>query len=450
VVTVDYGIASVAEAEEARRLGLELIITDHHEPKDQLPAAAVHVHPRLPGTSYPFAGLSGAGVAFKVAWALCQRACASERVTPRFREFLVDGVALAALGLVADVMPLHDENRIFVRHGLHRLRQAPSVGLKALLDGAALGEKPTLLAADIGYKLAPRLNAAGRLGCARMVVELLTTPSAQRAIDLVRYLEGQNQQRQQIERRILSHARELVGDGALDDTPALVLASADWHPGIIGIVAGRLAELYARPALLIALRPECSETGGIGRGSGRSVPGVPLHEALQACAGHLLSHGGHAAAAGFTIRADAVDAFREQFCDHVARQFPTGPPAPQLVIDAEVPLSVLTPGLLSELDRLEPYGSQNPRPLFLAGDLQVVGTPNRMGNGERHINFRVRQQGTTLRAVAWSMSDRVEELMADGGRCCLVFTPRLNEWQGMRRVELEVVDLQAGPRARLT
>jgi single-stranded-DNA-specific exonuclease len=449
VVTVDCGIASLTEAEEARRLGLELIITDHHELRDQLPAAAVHVHPRLPGASYPFAGLSGAGVAFKVAWALCQRACGSERVTPRFRDFLLDGVVLAALGLVADVMPLHDENRIFVRHGLHRLRQAPSIGLKALIDGAALGEKATLLASDIGYKLAPRLNAAGRLGCARMVVELLTTPSSQRAVDLVRYLEGQNQQRQQMERRILSQARELVGDGALDGAPALVLASADWHPGIIGIVAGRLAELYGRPALLIALRPECSETGGLGRGSGRSVPGLPLHAALQACTGHLLSHGGHAAAAGFTIRADAVEAFREQFCDHVARQYPAGPPAPRLVIDAEVPLSALTPGLLSDLDRLEPYGSQNPRPQFLAGDLQVVGTPNRMGNGERHINFRVRQQGTTLRAVAWSMSDRIEELMADSGRCCLVFTPRLNEWQGMRRVELEVVDLQAGPRARL-
>jgi single-stranded-DNA-specific exonuclease len=457
VVTVDCGIASVAEAEEARRLGLELLITDHHEPKEQLPGAAVLVHPRLPGASYPFGNLSGAAVAFKVAWALAQRACGSERVTPRFRDYLLDGVALAALGIVADVVPLHDENRILVRHGLHRLRSAAPVGLRALAESAGLRADTDLKASDVAFKLAPRLNAAGRLGCARLVVDLLTTTSAQKAQDLARYLEEQNQKRQQVERRILAEAGELAAAGGLAEAPALVLAHPEWHAGVIGIVAGRLVERYARPVLLIALRKERGDGAGpdgddgplVGQGSGRSVPGFPLHEALRACGDHLLSHGGHQAAAGFRIVPERIDAFREQFCAFAARHFPDGPPPPRLVLDAEVPLSVLTYGLLQDLDRLEPYGAANGRPVFLGGGLEVLGTPRRIGNGERHMSFRVRQHDTTMRAIAFGMGERLEELMSAGGRCCLAFTPQVNEWQGYRSIELEVVDFQPGPDARL-
>ncbi len=449
VVTVDCGIGSLAEADEARRLGLELIVTDHHEPKEQLPDAAVLVHPRLPGTSYPFGGLSGAGVAFKLAWALCQRSCGSERVTPRFRDFLMDSVTLTALGLVADVVPLHDENRIFVRHGLARLRQAPSPGLKALLEVAGLAERERLCAADVSFKLAPRLNAVGRLGSARLVIELLTTTSAERALYLARYLEGQNAQRQQFERRILARARELLTASELDGTPALILADPEWHPGIVGIVASRLVDLYARPVLLIALRREREEGSVIGQGSGRSVPGFPLHKALEACSEHLISHGGHAAAAGFKIQPERIDLFRQRFCAFAAPCFPAGLPPPRLVIDAEVPLSALTLGLVNDLDRLEPYGTDNSRPLLLAAGLQVLESPKRVGGGERHLSFRVRQHGTVLRAIAFGMADRVDELMSAGGSCCLVFTPRRNEWQGFRRVDLEVVDFQPGPEARL-
>jgi single-stranded-DNA-specific exonuclease len=445
VVTVDCGIGSLAEAEEARRLGLELIITDHHEFKERLPNAHVLVHPRLPGGSYPFGDLSGSGVAFKLAWALCQRASGATRVTPRLREFLLDSVALAALGMVADCVTLLDENRIVVRHGLARLRQAPSIGLKALLDVAGLGEKKDLGAADIGFTLAPRLNAAGRLGCARLVVELLTTPSRERAVELARFLDGQNAQRQQIERRILEQAKDMLAGHDLDQTPGLVLASADWHPGVIGIVAGRLAERFSRPVLLIALR---SDTG-IGQGSGRSVPGFALHEALATCGDGLVSHGGHAAAVGFKIPIDHVDDFRERFVAYAARQFPSGPPAPQLVIDAELPLAMLTPGLVEAVNRLEPYGAGNPRPRFLAGPLQIVGTPRRVGKGERHLQFRVRQQQSLFPVVAFSLADRLEELMSAGGNCCLVFTPGFNEWQGWRSIQLEAHDFQPGTLARL-
>jgi single-stranded-DNA-specific exonuclease len=471
VVTVDCGICSLAEADEARRLGLELIITDHHELKARLPEARALVHPRLPGTNYPFPGLSGAGVAFKLAWALSQRACGSERVTPRFRDFLMDAVVLTALGLIADVVPLHDENRIFVRHGLARLQQAPSPGLKALLEAAHLGEKPLLSAEDISYKLAPRLNAVGRLGSARLVIELLTTTSAQRAVDLVRFLEGQNLQRQQVERRILARAREMAAECDLNVTPALVLVDADWHPGIVGIVASRLVDLYSRPVLLIALTkgagardqgsgqdtsrssadhsPLTSEPFLIGQGSGRSVPGFPLHQALEACSEQLISHGGHAAAAGFRIQPQWIETFRARFCEYAAEHFKNSPILPRLVIDAEIPLSTLTYGLVRSLDHLEPYGMDNRRPVFLAAGLQVIGEPKRVGGGERHLSFRVRQGATTLRAIAFGMADRASELMSAGGSCSLVFTPRLNEWNGFRRVDLEVVDFQPRAEAQL-
>jgi single-stranded-DNA-specific exonuclease len=443
VVTVDCGITAVEEAAEARRLGLELIITDHHEHLEVLPQADVLVHPRLPGGDYPFGGLSGAGVAFKLAWTLAMRISGSEKVAPHLREFLLDAVALASLGLIADVVPLHDENRIFVKHGLARIRTSPSVGVKALLESAGLTPGNPIKAEDVAFKLAPRLNAAGRLGCARLVVELLTTTNVTKARDLAAYLDGQNKDRQALERKIGAQAREMLDRPGYSDLPAIVLANDAWHPGVIGIVAGRLAEQFGKPALLIASKNDPAP------GSGRSIPGFALHEALLACTDCLVSHGGHAAAAGFRVRLDQLDRFRERFCEFTATHFPGGTPAPRLILDAEVPLSTLTLGLLGEIDRLEPYGAQNPRPRFLAGGLEIVGEPKRMGGGDRHLSFRVRQSGVTLRAVAFNMGDRVEELMSAGGRCCLAFTPKLNEWNGWKNVEIDVCDFQPGHQARL-
>jgi len=447
LITVDCGIASIAEAETARELGLELIITDHHEPKESLPRADVLVHPRLTigsngsAVRYPFGGLSGAGVAFKLAWALCKKACGSPKVTPILREFLLDAIVLAAMGTVADVVPLFDENRIFVRHGLTRLRSRPSIGLQALLRSAKLDTKSNLAAMDIGFSLAPRINAAGRLGTAQFAVELLTTGCSQRASILAEQLEVQNLERQSIERRIFLEARAQAE--ADHDSSAFVLASAAWHPGLLGIVASRLADLYARPVLMIALRD------GLGQGSGRSVPGFKLHEALEECTEHLISHGGHASAAGFRLRPDILESFREQFCDVARRHFDTSPPAHRLVIDAEIPLSSLTSGLMAGLDQLEPYGAGNAPPVFLAGPVQVVGQPRRVGNGERHVSFRIKQQGKHLKAIAFGMADRMDELMSAGGQCCIAFTPRFNEYQGWKTIELEVRDFQAGAQARL-
>jgi single-stranded-DNA-specific exonuclease len=454
IVTVDCGIASVAEAEEAKRLGLELIITDHHEFKEVLPDAAVLVHPRLPGKAYPFGQLSGSAVALKLAWALAQRASGGPKVTARFREYLLDAVALAALGVVADVVPLLDENRILVRHGLYRLRQATVLGLQALCEAAGMEAGAALRASDVSFKIAPRLNAAGRLGCARLVVDLLTTTRREQAVDLARYLEDQNAKRQALERRMVSEARKMIAEECRENDPALVLARQGWHAGVIGIVAGRLADLYGKPSIMIALPALDAEEGanahaGLGVGSGRSIPGFPLNEALQSCADLLEGHGGHPMAAGLRIRPEKLDAFRERFCAFAAHFYPSGPPTPLLILDAETPLSTLTLGLVCDLDKLEPYGAENRRPLFLAGNLQVVGEPRKVGNGERHLSFRVKQNGTVLKAIAFGMADRVEELLSAGGACCLAFTPKLNEWQGWKSIDLEVADMQAGPEARL-
>ena len=442
VITVDCGIASVAESNVAAELGLELIVTDHHEMAATLPAASVLVHPRLPGSAYPFAGLSGAGVAFKLAWAIAVRVSGGDKVTPQFREFLLEATGLAALGLVADVVPLRDENRVLVRRGLDRMTAKPSVGIHALMEAAKLSG---VKSEDVAFRLAPRINAAGRLGCARMVVELLTTTNAKLAKEHAEYLEAQNAQRQAVERKISHQAREMVEANGFETALAIVLGSTEWHPGVVGIVAGRLAEQYARPVLVAALK----ENDEVSTGSGRSIPGFALHEALRACDGELLGHGGHAAAAGFKVKPSRLEALRAKFAEYAANHFPDGPPAPRLVLDAEVPIASLTFGLLKDIDRLEPYGADNPRPRFLASGLTIEGTPRRIGTGERHLSFRVKQGGNAIRAVAFGMGDRLDELMSDGGKCCLAFTPKVNEWNGSRSVEIEVVDFQPGSDAKL-
>jgi single-stranded-DNA-specific exonuclease len=368
----------------------------------------------------------------------------------------MDGVALASLGVVADVVALHEENRILVRHGLHRLRQAPSAGQRALCESAGLRPGAELRASDIGFKLAPRLNAAGRLGSARRVVDLLTTTDPKLAADLARGLEEENLRRQEMERQMVAQARRLVEEADLTRDPALVLAHSDWHPGIIGIVAGRMAELYGRPALMIALpspirqkREREREIPDLALGSGRSIPGFALNEALHACEDLLVGHGGHPMAAGFRLLPPRIAAFRDRICEYTAQHFPQGLPTPKLILDAEMSLNTLTLGLLEELDRLEPYGAENRRPMFLAGPLEIQGEPRKVGQGERHLSFRVRQGSTTLKAIAFGMGERLEELMSAGGKCSLAFTPKLNEWMGQRSVDLEVADFQAGDTPRL-
>jgi len=438
IITVDCGIASLSEAETARDLGLDLIVTDHHEMKEELPIAAAIVHPRLPGTDYPFAGLCGAAVAFKLAWALCQRASKSTRVEARQRDFLMSAVGLAALGTVADVVPLLDENRILVRHGLTSLFQRAPLGLTKLLGVTGLSKKPALQSEDVAFVLAPRLNAAGRLGQALMGVELLVTESDERATTLAEYIHELNSQRDSVERSVYLAARKQASEEFdPENDPALVLAGRGWHAGVIGIVAGRLAEKFHRPVVLISL----DELGvKPGTGSGRSVGVMDLRRGFAQCGQHLVDSGGHAAAAGLRIEEKNLDAFRAEFCEFAADHIAEEDRIATVHIDAETPLSALTLRTVGQMERLAPFGQSNLRPTLCASGVGLSGPPKRMGGGDRHLSLKIRQHNVTLRAVAFGKGEWADALSQTEGPLDIAFRPVINTFAGRRTVELHLVD----------
>lgn len=448
LVSVDCGITSVEEAALARDLGLELIVTDHHMPPANalgkgtdglggLPEAACVVHPRLPGSTYPFGDLCGVGVAFKLAWAVCQRLGDGKKSSPRMREFLKGAVGLAAIGTVADVVPLRGENRVLVRYGLSSLVEQSTAGLKALMTVAGLSGKRRLDAEDIAFALAPRINAAGRLGQARLAVELLTTDDPDRGERLAKYLDELNRNRRTVERRMFKQAKQLVAENPeWENHGALVLAHSDWHAGVIGIVANRVAEHFEKPAVLIALHPH----NDVGQGSGRSFAGCDLHAALASCEEHLQSFGGHQAAAGLKIVTGQIEVFREKFCSFVAENHRVVDSDLELRVDAEVQLGDVTRRAVLELDRLGPFGEENPRPVFVAGRVELAQPPRKMGDGERHLSLRVRQYGTTLRAVAFGRGHWADEIEAVPGPIAISFAPSINRYRGRENVELQLLD----------
>ncbi len=440
IVTVDCGVASVDEALAARALGLELVITDHHQFGATLPDAAAIVHPALPGSAYPFTCLCGAGVAFKLAWALCQRASEAKKVGPPMREFLMQSVGLVALGTVADVVPLVDENRTIVRHGLTSLRERPGLGVAALARLTKLDEKPHLSSEDIAFMLAPRLNAAGRLGQAALGVELLTTDSTERAGALAAYLNELNKSRDSLERSIyLAANKQATERFDPENDAALVLADRGWHPGVIGIVAARLAEKFHRPVVMVSFDAVGAKPG---IGSARSVAGFDLHTALAAGGEHLISHGGHAAAAGLKIEEHRLDEFRAQFCEYAAAELAGTPRVAELRIDAEVPFSALTTSTVMDIERLAPFGQANPRPLLCASEVTLCEPPKRIGGGERHLSLRLAQHGVELRAVAFGGGEWADALGETPGTIAVAFRPFINHFRGRKSVELQVCDWQ--------
>ncbi len=438
LVTVDCGICSLLEAGLAKELNLELIITDHHHMADVLPCAATVVHPRRPGSEYPFQDLCGAGVAFKLAWAVCQRLGTDGKAPPRLREFLMQAVGLAAMGTVADVVPLRGENRVLVAYGLQAMLERPTAGLEMLLKICELHEKKSLTAEDIGFAIGPRINAAGRLGQARLAVELLTTEDRSRAAQLTAYIDQLNKDRQTVERRMFKQAKELVETNeSWLSHPALVLPSTEWHAGVMGIVANRIAEHFTRPTIMLKV----NEAAGTAHGSGRSFGGFDLHAALGACGELLEGFGGHSFAAGVRLSRANVDAFREKLAEVALDYFVEGVEEPALEIDAEVSLADLTPRAVRELDRLGPYGAEHRRPVFAAGHLELIEEPKKFGGGDRHLSLKVRQHNKVLRAVAFGRAEWADDIAAAGdGSLSLCFQPQMNEFRGFETVELHLVD----------
>jgi single-stranded-DNA-specific exonuclease len=438
VVTVDCGITGVEEANLARELGLELIVTDHHNFGAELPAADVLVHPRLPGTSYPFGGLCGAGVAFKLAWAIATRASGASRVTPRLREALLRGVGLAAFATITDVMPLVDENRLFVRHGLDNVRTRGGPGLARLIEITGLGDRSRLESEDVAFKLGPRLNAAGRMATASNGIELLVTEDATRAAALADYLHELNAQRESEERSLqlaaAKQAKELFDPEA---DAALVLADRGWHKGVIGIVAGRLAERWHRPVVMIA---RDALQGGPATGSVRSVPGFDVLAAVKACSEHLLGCGGHAAAAGLQVDDAKIDGFRRAFVAEVDARLPAALRRAQITLDGETSLAALTLDTVEQLERLAPFGEGNRRPVFCASGVTLAEPARTMGQSGKHLQLQITQHGKKIRGVAFGAGEWLPHLPSPGQPFHIAFRPKINEFRGRRTAELEIID----------
>ena len=434
LVTVDCGITALAEARRAQELGLELIVTDHHQPHAQLPDAALIVHPTACGESAN-PDLSGAGVALKIAWALAQRVSGTARVSQAFRDFLLDATALAALGLIADVVPLVGENRIITSYGLRHLGHATNPGLQALLEVSDLTGKKSYDDYDVGFRLAPRLNAVGRMGHARLAVELFTRADAARAREIASTLDAENRKRQEVERQHVKEAETLVIEKGFhrESCRGIVLASPGWHPGVIGIVAARLVDRFHRPTILIALED------GLGQGSGRSVRHFPLHEALRACEAHLLSHGGHAMAAGVRLRADQTDAFTAAFQAEAARRLTSADLRPKLQLDDEVGLADLTTDIADAIQRLAPFGTGNPRPQLATTPVELADAPRPVGQNGAHLQLSLRQGNVYRKAIAFGAGPQANDI-GEQRQLRVAFEPIINEWNGQRKVELKVID----------
>ena len=429
IVTVDCGITAAQEVEYARALGVDVVITDHHQCKEVLPQAVAVVDPRRPDCSYPFPDLAGVGVALKLALAL---------TAPAQRpQVLLDYGELAAIGTVADVMLLQGENRALVHLGLERLADCSRPGLQALLReaGCPRGQVPTTV--TIGYGLAPRINAAGRMEQAGTALELLLTQDPQRGQELAQELCQLNRLRQAIELEIFQHCDQLLTHTPALSAPVIVLAGEGWHQGVIGIVASRLAEKYACPAFMISL------DGDKGKGSCRSFGGFNLFGALERCAPLLDSYGGHELAAGFSIRRDNIPAFRAALCQLVEEFAGYQPMESSLDVDCEIPhCSLLSTQDVESLSLLEPFGSGNPKPVFLLRSVCVLSHTD-VGGG-RHLKLKLRRDGVVMDAIFFSANTAACGI-ENGQRLDIAFTLQINQFRGNRTVQLQLCDLRPAP-----
>ncbi len=445
IITVDCGITAAGPVSVAKDRGVDLIVTDHHEwhthadTTPDLPDAHTLVHPRLPrddGTRYPNPNLCGAGVAFKLAWGIGQAVSGASRVSESYKQFLVEATGLAALGTIADVVPLVGENRNLAAFGLAALPKSNLRGVRALIESANLtGRK--LDAYDVGFMLAPRLNACGRMGHAELAVEMLTVASGERAVEIATYLEQQNRQRQSTERAMVDQALEMIAQLGLDrdDQRAVVLAHREWHPGVIGIVASRIVDRLHRPTIMIAMGED------IGAGSGRSITGFHLARALSACTDCLESHGGHEMAAGLKIRPAKLESFRAAFADYARSHVTDDMLTPELTIECTTQLRQVTQALVNEMTRLGPFGNGNRRPLLACEGVEVAAPPRRVGQQGNHLQLFLRQNGTHMKGIAFNKGDLADALMP-GALVDLAVEPTINEFNGRVNVELEVKDVR--------
>lgn len=420
IVTVDCGITALAEAELCRELGIDLIITDHHECKEQLPNAVAVVDPHRPDGGYPHKNLSGVGVAFKLAAALLGD---QEAVLEEYTD-------MVCLGTVADVMPLQGENRVFVSRGLAALSHTKRLGLAALMEESGCAPD-TISATSIGFMLAPRINAAGRMGQINLALELFLTDDPETAASVARQLCDLNRQRQAVESEIYAQAVAMLPDSQPPE--AIVLADEGWHQGVVGIVASRIAEEYACPAFLICL------DGDHGKASSRSHGGFNLFSSLSALSPLLESYGGHELAAGFTIARENIPEFRRQICSLAGLYYCGDAPRTYLDVDCAIPAELLTIPNIESLSVLEPCGNGCPKPTLMMKNL-VIERITMVGGG-RHMRLRLHTGRISLGAIYFSASPETVSIQV-GDVVDVAFTPQINEFRGERSVQMNVLDIR--------
>lgn len=428
VVTVDCGIRSDAAAERARALGVDLIVTDHHEPGPTLPPALAVINPRRADSVYPDRNLAGAGVAFKVAQALCHR---TNRAA-----WLPALSKLAAIGTLADAVPLMGENRIIASVGLAQLSRGPhSVGLQALLDACGLAGK-TVDSDAVAFRIAPRINAAGRMRSPELATRLLLATGAAASTEakkLAETLDEENARRRSEETAITAEAKRSVeNDPELSAGRLLVVWGEDWHRGVIGIVASKLVERFGRPAVVLSV------DGAVAHGSGRSVPDFDLLGALESCADLFTRFGGHRQAAGLEIPSDRLPALRRRLTAYATRRIDPGMLVPHVTVDAPLALDAINRAFISGLNAMEPFGRGNPRPIFSAERVDVVDGPRLLKS--EHLQMTVCQGGARFRALAWRAAERIDRYTDRGDGLNLAFSLSENSFRGDTHTELTVAD----------
>lgn len=426
IITADCGISSAKEVAAANSNGIDVIVTDHHEPPEELPAALAVLNPHRKDSEYPFKYLAGVGVVFKLVQALIK----SLQLTTdslQLNEFL----DLVALGTIADSVALVDENRVFAAYGLKEIKKDRCrLGLEALKEVAGVDSE--MQSGRLSYTLIPRINAAGRLGDASEVVELFLSEDRDRAKEIAQHLDEQNRERQKIEADVLKSAVEMIDPK--NSGSAIVLWSDDWHPGVIGIVASRLVGMFYRPVFLFSVK------GSVAKGSARSIPPLNLYGAVSECSDLLISFGGHHQAAGLKLSSGQLEAFRERMNAAVEKRLTPDEMIPLIEIDASLKFSEVNFSIARELSLLEPLGESNKEPVFAAKDIGIV---NHRIVGNNHLKMRLRQDRKDMDAIAFNQGDKLEELEA-AASLDVAFVPGINEWNGMKNLQLNVKAIRPG------
>ncbi len=424
IITVDCGVSSSEQVRNAGEMGIDVIVTDHHEPPERLPAALAVIDPHREDSEYPFKYLAGVGVAFKLAQALADRLSLSGR-----DEFLSRLLDLVAIGTVADSVPLNGENRILTAFGLKVINDSSCrTGIRALKEVCRFeGE---MKAGILSFTLIPRINAVGRLGNAGGVVSMFRTDDISEARKTAMMLDECNRTRQRIEGGVLESAIEMISDD--DPGEVIVLHSADWHPGVIGIVASRLVDMYFRPVFLFSVKDDEA------KGSARGIPGLHLFEAIAECSELLSGFGGHRQAAGLRIGIEKIEEFRQRIRQAVSRQLGDKELVPLLEIDATVRFSQMSFGLVREIESLEPFGEANRAPVFGAKNVRIL---NHSIVGNNHLKMRLAQERTYLDTIGFNMGEKIAEI-GSAENIDIAFVPAINEWNGSRNIQLTLKALR--------